>query len=301
MTAASGVLLLGLTALVASRAVDHRGRRRVRLPRREQSMPVTVADRDTCRRLGGPPPSWVATWLHDAGVDVSPARVWSVWLAFAATAPLLCFVLAGPGGGMGAAVLVTAGPVVTLRAQRGRGAARYEGALAPALEAVARSLRSGAGMRQALAEAASAAPPALGADLRRVVSDAELGSGVVAALDAWVERRPLRGVRLTCAALALGVEAGGAQARAVDGVAATLRQRARAEAEARALGAQARMSAGVIAAAPIVFAALAAALDPSNGRFLFRTVPGAVLLVAGIGLDLLGALWMARLARVTRP
>lgn len=302
MTGAFVLMLIIVTAVAASRATHHLGARRVRVPMHDRQRPAGSADeRAQRRRLGGEPPGWLSEWLQDAGLDLAAERVWPVWLTIAVAGPVVASVVTGIGGGFGAAVVVSAGPVVALRARRGRGAARYEAALAPALEAVARSLRSGAGLRQALSEAATSAPPALDVDLRRVVSDADLGVGVVSALDAWVDRRPLRGVQLTCAALALGAEAGGAQARAVDGVAATMRQRARAEAEARALGAQARMSAGVIAAAPVVFAALAAALDPSSGRFLFRTVPGAVLLVAGIGLDLLGTLWMARLSRVTRP
>src|SRR5207248_2850893 len=77
----------------------------------------------------------------------------------------------------------------------------------------------------AVAEAARVTPGALGAELQAVATAAERGTPLVDALERWGERRPRGGVRLAVAALCLGAETGGAQARAVDGVAATLRER----------------------------------------------------------------------------
>ena len=118
------------------------------------------------------------------------------------------------------------------------------------------------------------------------------------ALEGLGERQPLPGVRLAVAALCLGVETGGAQARAVDGVASTLRDRLAVTAEVRALSAQARLSALIIGVAPVGFGAFAAATDPRTARFVFHTVPGLLLLATGLALDALGWLWMRRLSRV---
>ena len=84
---------------------------------------------------------------------------------------------------------------------------------------------------------------------------------LASALDGWAERRPLPSVRLGVAALALAAETGGASARAVDGVAETIRGRLAVGAEVRALSAQARLSALVIVLAPLAFSALAVASD----------------------------------------
>ena len=100
------------------------------------------------------------------------------------------------------------------------------------------------------------------------------------------------------AALWLGAETGGAQARAVDGVAATVRDRLAVAAEVRALSSQARASAVVIALAPLAFSTFAVATDPRTGRFLLRTAPGLLCLTAGLVLDGVAAAWMAWLARV---
>ncbi len=120
----------------------------------------------------------------------------------------------------------------------------------------------------------------------------------MSALEAVAVRRPLPGVRLGVAALCLGAETGGAQARAVDGVAATVRERQAVAAELRALSSQARISALVIGLAPIAFGVFAATTDPRTAEFMLHTPAGLILLSAGLVLDALGWLWMQRLAKV---
>jgi tight adherence protein B len=250
------------------------------------------------RRLGGRPPRWLGPALVAGGVDLEPAVAWALWWIGGGLLALVVLVVGGPLPA--ALVLVAAAlvPVQALRARRGHGPARVEAALPGALEAMARALRSGASMRQAVEEAAGATPGPLAAELRLVSAQAARGAPLVAALQALAERQPLPGVRLAVAALCLGVETGGAQARAVDGVASTLRDRLGVAAEVRALSAQARLSAVIIGLAPVGFGAFAAATDPRTATFVFHTVPGLLLLAVGVALDGLGWLWMRRLSRV---
>jgi tight adherence protein B len=177
--------------------------------------------------------------------------------------------------------------------------ARIDAAVPLALEAMARSLRTGGSLRQALREAVTATPAELGEDLDRLAGAVEHGAPLAGALDDWVTARPLPSVRLAAAALRLGAETGGAQARALDGVAATVRERRRAAAEVSAQATQARVSAAVIALSPLAFGVLSTASDHRTAAFLFGTIPGLALLGLGLGLDCLGAFWMARLTRVT--
>jgi tight adherence protein B len=188
--------------------------------------------------------------------------------------------------------LVDAASDRVLRARRERA---IEHALPDALDAIARSLRSGASLRLAIGEAA-AGP--LADDLGRVARDAADGVPLGVALDAWAAARPLPGVRLATAALGLGAETGGASAQAVDGVAATLRVHLAIAGEVRALSSQARMSALVIVLAPIAFTLLATSTDGRTARFLFATPFGWLCLALGLGLDAVGWLWMRRITGV---
>ena len=178
------------------------------------------------------------------------------------------------------------------RRQRER---QLERGLPDVLDGIARSLRSGASLRQALEEVAATATGLLRDDLGAIVADVHDGASIVDALETWPARRPVAGVRLATAALSLGAETGGASARAIDGVAATLRTNLGIAGEVRALSSQARLSALVIVLAPIAFAFLAATSDGGTAVFLLRTPLGLACLALGLGLDALGWLWMRRI------
>ena len=174
----------------------------------------------------------------------------------------------------------------------------YHAALPEALEAIARSLRSGASLFMAIQEAVASGPPgAVTNDLSAVADDAEL-HGLAQGLEMWRTRRPRRDVRRAAAVLALAAEVGGAQAQAIDAVAAGLRQRRATEAEMRAMSAQARLSALVIACAPVGFALLNSAAGGDSITLLFGSTTGWAFAAAGVGLDCLGLWWMLRLTAV---
>ncbi|MGE0877148.1 MAG: type II secretion system F family protein [Acidimicrobiia bacterium] len=169
-------------------------------------------------------------------------------------------------------------------------------ALPETLERVARSLRSGATMTAALAEAAASSPPVLTGDLAVVQRRIDDGAALTAALDDWAERRPLPAVKLAVAALGLARESGGSAARAVDAVASSLRERLAVEAEVKVYAAQAKLSALVIGAAPVAFAALTLSFDPYM-RSVLATPAGIACIAAGCALDVVGAFWMTWLTR----
>jgi tight adherence protein B len=292
----SGVSVGGLVlaVLVAARAVArrrwaHRVRVRLDAPGDDRPRPPLVVRA----------PARLTSALADAGIDAPPDTVATGALAGLVLACAAGAASGGPALGVLLPALVAAGAGGGLIALRGRGDRVYAQTLPLALDLVARSLRTGASLPQAVGEAGDATPGAVGGDFRAVAGECRLGRPLVAAVEAWAERRPLPAARLAAAALCLGAEIGGAQARAVDGVAATLRDHAALHGEVRALTSQARASALVIATAPVLFCALTAAVDPSSARFLLRTPLGLTFLVTGVGLDAISAVWMHRLtARV---
>lgn len=182
-----------------------------------------------------------------------------------------------------------------------RGAAllerRRRAQLPEALERMAAALRTGSSLPQALAEAARGTAAPLGAELDGLATLAARGQPVLAVLDGWTVQHPDPGTRLSAVALALATGVGAAPARALDGVAATLRERLELAGERHALATQARASAVVLSAAPPVFAGLLTLSDPEASRFLLRSPAGWTCIALGVGLDLAGAVWMARLTR----
>lgn len=168
--------------------------------------------------------------------------------------------------------------------------------LPAALERVAAGIRSGQALPAALLAVAADTPAPLGQELARRTAGLGQGAGLSGAMEEWAadpEASPSE--RLAGTALAIGATTGGEVARALDQVAGSLRQSLQVQAEARALSSQARASALLLAVAPFAFTALVATVEPDVVVFLVTTAPGIACLISGLGLQLAGAKWMARI------
>jgi tight adherence protein B len=159
---------------------------------------------------------------------------------------------------------------------------------------IARSLRGGANLRGALADATAHDTPAA-RSLRSVTSRVGAGERLGDALDAWAGRLEDPDADLARAVLRLGDATGAPVAGSLEQAATSLRDRAALAAEIQALSSQARLSAIVIGVAPLAFLTVSAAVDPTSAAFLVTTRFGLVCLVAGLGLDAIGVRWMRRL------
>jgi tight adherence protein B len=154
------------------------------------------------------------------------------------------------------------------------------------LDAVARQVRTGSSLGQAINAEAAAAPAFAAA--ARALSD---GAPVALALG---EIRPsCPDMALTVQALAAVAQFGGPIAPTLDSAAQVLRERAAARAERRAHSAQARLSARVLTVVPVAFAVWnMATSEPS--RAIYRSGPGVACAALGGLLNVAGWRWMNR-------
>jgi tight adherence protein B len=173
--------------------------------------------------------------------------------------------------------------------------------LSVVLEDIARAVRSGSSLHHACADAAAAGSDRVRTELADAVARATRGSPLATAFALWSRGHPSPDVRLAGAALSLAASAGGAQARVVDGAAATLRERRAVAGEVRAQSAQARLSALVIGLLPLAFLVWAVVTDGRTAAFLVADPVGWACLMAGVVLEVLGALWMRRILRSAAP
>jgi tight adherence protein B len=241
-------------------------------------------------------PAWLAARWASVAPEVAVDRAWTAWVVAAGIGLAGGLVVGAPVLAAVVAALLVGAPRACESSLRRRSLQRAGAAVPTVLEGMARSVRSGATLHQAVMDAADApGSPVVGAAFAEVVAATARGQPLVDALEMRrADDGGVPGLRLAFTALAVAAESGGPQAVALDGVAATLRQRLSGQAEAAALGSQARLSAAVIALAPIAFTALSVSADHQQAAFLFRTPVGLGLLVVGLALDALGAWWMAR-------
>jgi len=84
----------------------------------------------------------------------------------------------------------------------------------------------------------------------------------------------------------------------LDHVADTIRDRNRVRGQVRALSAEGRLSAGILFALPFVMCVVIQILNPEYFKEVTSHTVGQVMLVFGLGLLIVGGLWMRRLVRL---
>lgn len=176
------------------------------------------------------------------------------------------------------------------------------GELPGALELIASDLRAGDSLGVALAKAASGVGP-VGAALAPVVEAWTSGLCLDDALARFggcsrSSAHECLETRAAKALLKVLYRSGSPAAVALEGLAASLRERREVQEEARALSTQARMSAMVMGIAPVGAAALSLADGGGSAAVLVGTTPGRVCLAIGLALEALALAWMRRILRV---
>jgi tight adherence protein B len=243
-------------------------------------------------------------WLHErlepalaaAALDVTPARAISTWGWSITVAGVLGVAVGGPEVAVGCAVLACVAIPVVVLAMRERRGRMVAAAVPEMLERVSSELRSGGTIATAIRASGGGDGP-LAADLVLVDARVRLGAALPDALRAWSNERKVPGVEASAGALAMCAVVGGASADALDGLASSLRDRLAVASEARALSAQARMSAIVVGSAPIAYIGWSAIIDPHSLQALIGTAVGRSCLALGIALELAGASWMRAIVR----
>lgn len=176
---------------------------------------------------------------------------------------------------------------------RGRSDRRFVAELPDVLDAIGRAAASGLSLVESLRRSRADASGALATDLDLVLRAVDAGTPVVEALEGWADRRRGPEVRLAICAVGQAVVSGGSIGRACHQTAQVLRANVDARRVVVSQAAQARASATVIGAAPVVVLLLASLVDTTAVGILFTTSAGRAALVAGLTLDAVAGWWMA--------
>lgn len=217
---------------------------------------------------------------------------------------LLGIVVAATGAPV--AGLIVGGALTLARAVRRRRRARRRAALTAAAPSVARAvadgLDAGHGVRRALTDAARMTPvdgPAAD-ELGRVAAGLDAGDPLAAALDGWRRRTDEPAHATLVAGLLLHGEAGGELADVLRDQAAALDRARRQAAEAESAIVQARAAARIVGGIPALSALGAVVLAPDAVRQVTAAPIGTVLVGLAVGLQVVAAVVVRRLATEPR-
>jgi tight adherence protein B len=191
-----------------------------------------------------------------------------------------------------------AGLYIVVRGARARRLAKCDEQMPQALEIMAMALRAGHALPRALELASDEAPVPLCYELRRAHEQHNLGRPIGEVLQAMGERLPgCESVNTFVVAVLVLQETGGNLIAVIDRIVENARARSSYQTRLRALTAEGRQSAKMLAFLPGIFAVLAMTADPTYADMLLHDSGGRMITLSAAGLWLLGILWTRHLVR----
>ena len=184
-------------------------------------------------------------------------------------------------------------PRFYLSRRRQRRLEQIERQLPDALTAMAKSLRAGSGLLQALAYAANETPAPFGTELQGALRDLQLGAEAEDVFSELSQRIGSPDLEIALTAIVIQRTVGGNLSEILANVTNTIRERAKLKGEVRVLTTRQRLTGNLVALLPVLVATAFIAINPDTGKLLFSTAPGQISLAIGIGFELLG-LWLIR-------
>ncbi|MEO6078686.1 MAG: type II secretion system F family protein [Steroidobacteraceae bacterium] len=195
-------------------------------------------------------------------------------------------------------IAALAAPRVLLIWLRQRRKRRLAHQLPDALALWSGLLRSGQGATQSLSHVAARQTSPLGDELRMVLAQLRLGTGMDVAFQGLRERAGLADLRLLATLLQANRELGGNLAESLHRLAELLRGRLLMEGRIQSLTAQGRMQGVVVGALPLFLLLVLYAMEGDTMRVLHTTIQGWAALGLIVVLELIGFVLIRRIVRI---
>ncbi|HEV3086068.1 MAG TPA: type II secretion system F family protein [Candidatus Elarobacter sp.] len=161
----------------------------------------------------------------------------------------------------------------------------------------ASGLRAGLGLRQALVLVIDELDDPARTEFMRVLGQANIGQSVYDALDSLAKRMPSEECSMMVRAIRVQSQTGGNLAKVLEHLATTIKERRRVYRKMRALTAEGRMTAWVIALLPVIVGVMIVGLQPSMRHALLQTEIGHVVMIFVFLLEGAGILMLRRMMR----
>ena len=241
----------------------------------------------------------VGRQLRDLFITIDPARLWILQCSGALTIAVLVAIITWNPFAVGiAAVLVMALPRLAITRLQHRRRQKLRQQVPDLLMVIAGSVRSGSGLSVALSRAASVSRAPARQHLEWLLGDLKLGTSLADALTAFERRAGAEEVTLVATAIRVGAETGGPLARTLESLADAIRRRLALESRIRALTAQGRLQAWIMALLPALVLALLALVDPPSFAEIVMTSGGRVVLAAVFAAQVVGFRWVRRIVTI---
>lgn len=247
----------------------------------------------------------VARELEDMFIFISVEGLqkikWSLAMVVAGIVLILTWEAEPPAPLIAAAIvgsLAYWGPELFIIFLRRRRQLAFSEQLVDGLVLMANGMRSGFTLQQAIDMLIEEMPAPLSQEFELVRREYRVGVDLDVALRNCVNRTKDEDLDLVVTAIQITRQLGGNLAEVFDRIVAMVRERKILKGKAEALTSEGKMQAVVVGLLPYVFMFAMTKVNPDLMRLMWTTFPGIFCLVAVIVLDLIGYLWVRKVASV---
>lgn len=185
----------------------------------------------------------------------------------------------------GAAIVL---PLLWINFRRRRRMSKLEHQLPDVFDMMSQALRAGHSLAGAIQLVQEQLPPPIATEFAQVYHEQNLGISVEEALQAMANRVDSLDVRFFVTAVVIQRQTGGDLAEVLDNISGVIRERIELAGLVRGLTAEGRLSGWVLFALPAVVFVGSLYMNPDYGRVLLDDPTGQILLMAALGLQLMG-------------
>lgn len=189
-------------------------------------------------------------------------------------------------------------PAAYVSSKRKARTAKFNAQLVELLGLISNSLKSGYGLMQSFEFASQQLRPPISLEIKRMLREAALGKSAEEAILGLGERIESADLDMVLTAINIQRAVGGNLAEILDNVSFTMRERERIRGELRTLTAQGRMTGIIIGGLPVGIGLLFFLINPDYMGLLFTHTVGRIILLAAIGLEIVGAVSVKRIMAV---
>lgn len=167
-----------------------------------------------------------------------------------------------------------------------------------ALTSIAKSLRAGSGLMQALAYASKEIPAPLGPELASLVRDIQLGVEPEEAFADLSRRVVSKDIDIVVTAIIIQRTAGGNMAEILSNVSHTIRERVKLYGDIKVLVSKQQLMGNIVACVPVGVALLTIFMNPQMGDILIGTTLGRIALGVACVFELIGIVVIRKMAQI---
>jgi tight adherence protein B len=220
--------------------------------------------------------------IAQAGLDITPQMFWMAAIALGVVIALATLFAGVPWflAPIGAAVGIFGLPRWILGLIRKRRQNVFLNDFADAIDIMVRGLKAGLPITDAMKVIASETPPPVGPEFTEIVEGQRIGITIDQGIERMFERMPLPEVNFLGIVMAIQAKTGGNLAEALSNLSKVLRDRKKMKMKIKAVSQEAKASAAIIGALPIVIMLAMTVLNPDYLNPLFYTKTGNIMLAA---------------------